>query len=204
MSKLERQEKIDSAIVQALLNLTEENKLSEITAEQIAKTAEVSKRTLYKYYKSKEDMYLAMVLYAFTKLNLEIESRVNPKSEPIDRILAIGTSYLSFMQSQPHLGRLMVNYDASNYDSTIQQAISDIANKYELLDDVTKHYALIKHQPSVSIESIVIMLWSSIQGFCQLALSKGQWLESYYQTDLKVASEDLLKILSNVLNGGRV
>lgn len=83
-----------------------EKGLQNSTMDEIAERAELSKGTLYLYYNSKEDLYLAVMLRGFEILH-ELCARTVEKSRgPLEAMWSLGTAYYEFFDSQRNFFRM--------------------------------------------------------------------------------------------------
>jgi AcrR family transcriptional regulator len=77
-------------------------------AEDIATQAGIAKGTLYLYFGSKEDIYVAAVHHAMDQLNRRVRDRLQSAEGVRDRITAFITERLEFWLEQKSLYRLLL------------------------------------------------------------------------------------------------
>lgn len=70
--------------------------LASATMDEIAETAELSKGTLYLYYKSKEDMYLAVLMRGMEAMYGEFEQIGQSHRPSVEKILKLGDAYKEY------------------------------------------------------------------------------------------------------------
>lgn len=75
----------------------------EVRMEDIAACAEVSKGTLYRYFRDKEEMYLALLERASHQLVAELKKRVTAATEARARLVSVVDAVIHFFDAQPHL-----------------------------------------------------------------------------------------------------
>src|SRR5258705_7193086 len=75
----------------------------EVRMEDIAAEAEVSKGTLYRYFKDKEEMYLALLERSSHQLVAELHARVGEAEGGRQRLIAVVAAVIGFFDRQPHL-----------------------------------------------------------------------------------------------------
>lgn len=78
-----------------------------ITMDEIAKEAELSKGTLYLYFKTKEDLYFAVHLRAMDFMKTKLMENITPELKGLQIIEAIGKSYINFSMEFPEYFILM-------------------------------------------------------------------------------------------------
>src|SRR5581483_6852248 len=74
----------------------------------VADAAGVAKGTLYLYFPSKEEMFLAAVDYGIKQLKAYIDSCIAEIADPLDRIGAAIRAYLRFFKEHPELVELLI------------------------------------------------------------------------------------------------
>lgn len=74
---------------------------------ELAKKVEYTKRTIYKYFTCKEDLFFAVLLKSYTKLEDAITDRINKKSTGFEKIKSLYHSFNDFSQKNSNLIKLM-------------------------------------------------------------------------------------------------
>jgi AcrR family transcriptional regulator len=75
----------------------------EVRMEDVAAEAGVSKGTLYRYFRDKEEMYLALLARASRQYIAELTARAGQTDGARERLIAVVDAILSFFDRQPHL-----------------------------------------------------------------------------------------------------
>jgi AcrR family transcriptional regulator len=101
-TRKERQrERHRNEIIEAAERLFLSQGFENTTMKEIAQSAEFAKGTLYNYFESKEDLYLAIGTNAYDIL-IQITSEFINKKEPgIEQLMAVGYAYYEFTKTQP-------------------------------------------------------------------------------------------------------
>lgn len=101
-SRKERErERHRNEIVKAAEDLFISQGYEETTMKEIAQNAEFAKGTLYNYFDSKEDLYLAIGTKAYD-LMIDITKKFIEKKEPgIEQLMAVGFAYYEFTKIHP-------------------------------------------------------------------------------------------------------
>ncbi len=89
------------------------------TMEEIAERAELSKGTLYLYFKSKEELYAAISIKAQQILIKKFLEAIGDKKTGIEQIRAVGWAFFDFMEH---------NFDYFKSMMHFQPVISDLKN----------------------------------------------------------------------------
>ena len=75
----------------------------EVRMEDVASEAEVSKGTLYRYFRDKNEMYLALLARASRQFVGELQDRAAVPRTARGRLVAMVEAIIEFFDSQPHL-----------------------------------------------------------------------------------------------------
>jgi len=90
--------------------------LSEATMDEIAETAELSKGTLYLYFESKDDLYMAIVFRGLGILTGMFKDAVSGCDSGIEMVRAIGQAYIEFYNRYPDYFKALVHYHGQKTD----------------------------------------------------------------------------------------
>lgn len=80
------------------------------TMDDVAERSQLSKATLYLYFRGKEDIYVALLHEGLDTLNAALRSAAAEPLPAPDRIAAIGRAYGAFYREQPALFRLLAHF----------------------------------------------------------------------------------------------
>jgi len=186
------------------------------TMDDIAAEAELSKGTLYIYFKSKADLYLAI-----TKRGLDILTEMFKKASAntalgIEKIYAIGQAYRNFSKKHTDYFQAMAYFDlrVKEIDSESPNARASIKQGEEVLkicaesiqcgiDDGTI-------RPDIDPKKAAIVLWGQTNGILQLMLNKGKHMNDLIKKfgfktpdEIIVYSFDMIRLsLQNNKEGG--
>lgn len=75
----------------------------EVRMEDIALEAKVGKGTLYRYFKDKEELYMALVARSSRQILEQIQEKVARAEGPQAKLQAIVAAIIDFFDEQPHL-----------------------------------------------------------------------------------------------------
>ena len=76
------------------------------TMDEIAEAAELSKGTLYLYYKSKEDLYLGVMMRGMQTLYTEYERLAASPDSPLRKIIKLSELYIAFFTTNRNFFRM--------------------------------------------------------------------------------------------------
>jgi AcrR family transcriptional regulator len=86
------------------------------TMDDIAGEAELSKGTLYLYFKSKEDLYLQIHLRGNRLLTRFFKQAVKRKKTGVEKLRAIGEAYYRFFIEHPDYFSAVMYYESKDFD----------------------------------------------------------------------------------------
>ena len=204
MTHQEKQTEIKQRILGALFECLEKKPLDSLTADEIAKAADVSKRTLYKYYTSKKEMMLALVFESFKDLAERIHQKMlGLKSEdPWEKIACIGREYMRYALNEKQRAKFILDFDETEYVQEYGewvQAIQTYSNQFELMPFIRDYFDYHSLKPNYRIESMTLYFWAEAQGLAALLLSKRSWIREYYGVDENALIEEHLAYSKKIL-----
>lgn len=205
MNREDKKNALKAQIIKSIFNLMKMKSFEEITVNEICREADMSKRTLYSYFHSKEEMYLEIVQVSFEELNKAMNNQLkllatSEKKVPVkDEIIAIGTAYLNFCINDKIKGMLVNSFEESNYSETYKSKVSEIsqvANEYELYS----YFSGDKKNHQWMTPQLALMLWSNVLGLTHLLINKEEWLKQYYKKTSEEIIEDTMAQLGDYID----
>jgi TetR/AcrR family transcriptional regulator len=126
MGNTERKEQIRKIRREDIINAAEKvffsKGINNATMDEVAEAAEYSKRTLYTYFTSKEQIYDAIISRAYQILN-KLYAEALQKQQPtngLEKVILIGRVYLDFIHTYPKYYEAMAYYDNRDEDLASQ------------------------------------------------------------------------------------
>lgn len=98
---------LKSALLQAALNLLEEQGIAALSLRTLASKVGVSHMAPYAHFKNKSELFQSISAYGFNTMADEME-KVDPDQTPAKLILAYGSEYIQFAINNAPLYRLML------------------------------------------------------------------------------------------------
>lgn len=93
------------------------------TMDEVAEAAELSKGTLYLYFKNKEDLYFAIASRSMSVLRKMFEEAVKKHEKGFDKVRAIGMAYYNYSKDYKNYFDMMMHFAAVqnslNLDSNV-------------------------------------------------------------------------------------
>jgi len=124
----------------------------------LADQLQVGKGTLYRYFASKEELFLAAVDFGMRKLHERVRAWVDQAVEPMDRIRQGVRGYLAFFVENPEVVELMIQERAIFRDqrrSTYFQRRDEFAKQWQELYRQLITEGLLRDMPPERISNIL-------------------------------------------------
>ncbi|MCF8306780.1 MAG: TetR/AcrR family transcriptional regulator [Ignavibacteriales bacterium] len=176
------------------------------TMDDLAAEAELSKGTLYLYFKSKDEVYLAIVLKAMKLLREYFENAVTHKSSGLEKVRAIGESYIQFHEDYPDHYKALLFFSTLQMDETSGPG-AELKAFVENKDVMEVLYsAIIEGIKDESIRSDIdplktaLILWGQTSGVLQLMTLKGHAIGSHFKEDPKELLNYFLDLMTRALS----
>ncbi len=96
------------AILDAATDLFAEFGYSDAVTKDLAEKLQVGKGTIYRYFPSKHDLFLATVDRVMRRLRVHIDSTIETVVDPLDRVEAGTFAFLEFFANHPKFVELLI------------------------------------------------------------------------------------------------
>ena len=152
--------------------------LDSATMDDVAEESELSKGTLYLYFKNKEDLYLAIHLRGNKILKSLFEKAVEGNQTGIEKTRSVGNAYVEFYKKYPDYFNAMIYYESHdiNFDDPESVAVKCLIEGKETLEILVEAIvAGIKDgtiRPDIDPLKTSISLWGQTTGIIQIAMLK--------------------------------
>ena len=103
-------------IIDAAENVFFSKGINLTTMDEVAEKAELSKGTLYLYFKSKGDLYLAITQRALSLLADMFDEAIKQHSTGLDQIRAVGQAYYRYSQIHANYFNTILHYEISQLE----------------------------------------------------------------------------------------
>lgn len=179
--------------------------MSQATMDEVAKAAELSKGTLYLYFKSKEDLYLAIVLRGHELLYSMFEEATTRRPKGRTKVMEMGQAYFDFYRRYPDYFNAMLYYENYELDfndenpyaqechQSSKRALNLLADTIQLgIDDGTVRRDLAPLK-------VAFNLWGQAMGLVQLISLKERLLEDHFQIEIKELKRTFFALVDQAL-----
>jgi TetR/AcrR family transcriptional regulator len=144
-----------------------EKGLGVATMDEIADSAELSKGTLYLYYKSKEDLYLAVAMRGFQFLHEGFEKIMNEQPSVIKALVSIGQAYIDFSRTHRNYFRMFNFLQTPHFHKQVSEEMRELCNA-ETYKNWDRIIGLVKRgiqegliRSDLDPVEVTIIIWSS-------------------------------------------
>ncbi|MBC7921584.1 MAG: TetR/AcrR family transcriptional regulator [Ferruginibacter sp.] len=194
----------EKSILAAAKKVLLEKGLVVATIDDIAAEAELGKGTLYRHYRSKEDILLAINEQALQELHHQFSKAVEGAGSGLEKILRLNRSYYAFVVANPAYFGFIAFFE-SPFTSTNAAVVYEMTNAIHIL--VMELVELGMQDGSIRTDLktnlIADTIWTGSYGIMQFIVNKGNHLVKDYQVDLNELFETFLATLDSGLRALR-
>jgi AcrR family transcriptional regulator len=161
--------------------------LESATMDDVAEEAELSKGTLYLYFKSKQDLYLAITRRGLEILTGMFRQAIKEPECGMDKIYAVGRAYCEFSRKFPDYFRAMMYFDAnveeivdeeSNARACERQGEEALMVCVDALQQGVKDSSI---RPDIDPMKVAVILWGQTSGILHLISMKRKQFEERFE-----------------------
>lgn len=201
LSIAERKEREKAKRTETIINAAEEviikRGFEAATMDEIAEQAELSKGTLYLYFKNKMALYLAICDRGSAKLNRQLAKVLTMDKPGLELNRLLGETYLNFVKDNPIYFNAFAHYE--NIQDEEFLANSKIAQRCEerareAMTYITRSLQIGMQDGSINDsydpQELAVMIWASARGIVQLAhlKSRGHHFKVLNEKEINVES----------------
>lgn len=192
MRSMERSNRLKEIRKEDIINAAEKVFFSKgfhnASMDEIAREAEYSKRTIYIYFESKEQLYQAVINRAFQVLNeiskRKIESAT--QSTGYQKLRLFGEAYLEFIRTYPDYFKIITNHHFSEVELDRFKAGNRFCDDGEylftllinLLEDGMKDGSI---RADIEVVETAFILYANMMGVGNLLVNKSLYLTGVYK-----------------------
>lgn len=186
-------------VLDASLDLIEEQGLAALSMREVARRAGVSHQAPYHHFGDREGILAAIALDGFTKLHTGMVKAVEKLTDPVERLNAVGGAYLAFaVRYQAHF-KIMFRSElvaVDQYEDLHRCAETAFSFVTSIVAEVAKRRGAKDTMP------LVIAAWSLAHGAATLLL-EGKLDRHYGTTDKKrmAGARAAIEAFGNLLGG---
>lgn len=179
-----------------------------LTIDDVAKEAEYSKKTIYSYFTSKDEIYFDLLIQKFNLLYDTLQRAITDSGKRgIDKIMLLGWSYYGFAKDFPEYMQAIIDFEAkkptgnSETDIILERFNRETGKSFLLLEEAIKEGIEDSTiTAGTDTASTAILLWASVNGFISLACKKGEYIKSFCGKTMDELFNDCMKMIIRQLN----
>ena len=163
--------------------------IEQATMDDVATEAELSKGTIYLYFKSKEELYIAIGIRAHRALRRMFEKAVSPGRPVMDNILKVGKAFIKFAGNKPDYFKTLVHFEAEFDLHHVHEQYLRLCQDEE--DPMSFFVGLLQQgidsgvlRSDISAIQLAHILWTQTTGILKLSSTKN------FHLDLQDVSEE--------------
>lgn len=207
--KQQKKEERRAVIIDAAETVIFSKGLENATMTEIAEEAELSKGTLYLYFKDKRELYLAIAERGSEKMNDTFAAVFTEHEQGIGIIRMMGEAYLGFVEENPGYYDSFMYYESLNYDDDIKEseyAQTCEQNTRKAINMIVK--ALKIGMQDGTIESsydpgeLAGIIWASTRGIIMVNHLKGVGNHFGILDELSINNESMIENFIKLIGNG--
>ncbi|MDX1672558.1 MAG: TetR/AcrR family transcriptional regulator [Balneolaceae bacterium] len=207
--KAREKERRKRMIIDAAEEVIFEKGIDQATMEEIAEEAELSKGTLYLYFKNKNELYLALCERGSNILNDRFSKIFAEDRTGLELVRLMGETYLDFVRNNPDYFKAFMYYESlldveELRNSEMAQVCEE--NAQQAMQYIVKALQVGMQDGTIDDEydpkELAIMIWGSTRGMVLLhhIKQKGHHLKVLDEMDINF--ESLFKNFLNLIGRG--
>ena len=168
-----------NAILKAARKLFFDKGFKHVTVESIARKAELSKGSVYLYFKSKEEIYTHILLSDIDKFHKTVAGLLEVGLNASDKLMSLANTYAGFFINDRELFRIMMNYmlniNHMNLPEEIDRQIVTATNKTANIIEEIFHMGIESGEfpPYIDLRQKRNAIWGLLNGTISLHLFTG-------------------------------
>lgn len=207
--KAREKERRRNNIIDAAEKVIFDKGLDQATMEEIAEEAELSKGTLYLYFKNKNELYMAITQRGSDMLNSRFSKIFNGDHTGLELIRLMGETYLDFVKNNPGYYNAFVYYESLKDTSELEN--SEMAQVCEENRNEAMNYMVRCLQigmqdgtidDSYDPRELAILIWASTRGITMVNHMKQSGHYFQMLDDMEIGTDSLFENFLNLIGTG--
>ncbi len=203
--KKQEKEAREQAIINAAEQVIFSKGVENATMDEIAEAADLSKGTLYYYFKNKEDLYLAINNRGMEYLNSRFASVLSENHTGLEMVRKLGEEFVEFVRNKPDYFDAMIHYEFKEEAHKDKETSmkETCRNKGKQGFNFTLRALQIGMQDGTitsefSPDRLAVQLWANMRGLTQIYYlkKKGHYPDIFANIDTEQMFEDSMNLLT--------
>ena len=191
-------EGIQGRILEAALGIIVQEGFPALTMRRLASRIGMTAPNIYNYYKSKDELYITLVIQGFEMLQRELMSVYDAYEEPLERGAALARAYIAFGLKHSSYYDIMFTYPTPKYHDYVGTPLEKLSEiEYRISMDIVMMAlkavtAFMDEAHAIDDQEVqmrFIAAWSMLHGMISLYNSK---IVSYTTQDPEAMYEKLI------------
>lgn len=207
--KAREKERRRNQIIDAAEKVIFSKGLDQATMDEIAEEAELSKGTLYLYFKNKDELYMAITGRGSQILNNRFAKVLASDHTGLELIRLIGENYLNFVRNNPDYFKAFIYYesldDAEELEKSDYAQICE-ANRREALNYMIRALQIGMQDGTIDDsydpKELAVLIWSSTRGITTVNHMKHDGYHLRMLDEMKVPVETLFEHFLKLIGTG--
>jgi AcrR family transcriptional regulator len=136
-------------------------------AERIGYTA----TTIYLYFKDKDDLLFALLDEGYAELGQRLAQAAATERDPLQRLVAIGRTYITFGLDNPLLYQVMFMQRADFLAARLKQRPATRINAFDVLQQAVKEALDAGALKPGDVLTYALSLWAAVHGLVSLVIT---------------------------------
>lgn len=198
------------AILEAARKVFLEKGFKGATMEDIAGTSNFTKKTLYAYFNSKDELYYDIIREGFDILNSLINESLEDKVmvNEVDKIKILGGTLIYFSIQYPDYFEVIMEYenkleDMKENNPVLKELYEAGQYSFDFLHKFVRD-GIEKGEITSKMDAVstTLVLWSCLIGAIRLMTKKVNYIKSYYDINEIKVIEDTFELLVSAIKKG--
>lgn len=125
----QKKERTRAAILKAALHLFTRKGYENTSIDELARTAGIGKGTVYTYYQTKSEIFLAFCEEQLEFVYRELAEKTDPQAPLIEQLMALFMGEFRFVSRNKEFGRILLRETVFPKDLTVERS-GELDNKY--------------------------------------------------------------------------
>lgn len=190
-----------AAILDAALELLRASGIENLQIEEIAQRTELAKGTLYRYFKSKNEVLTELLLEARARLLISFEQVIAKHDTVLGQLEAIIWANYDYCVADPNLYELMFFYESTITEAELQARLMPSSEPIiKLIVDVLEQGVQEKVlQPDLDTLEFSFQLYATVTGMLKMLFTREDLLERLGKTTKEVFEQFSRRTLRSIL-----
>lgn len=178
------------------------------TMDEVAEEAELSKGTLYLYYKNKDELFLAISYRGIKMMVDQFREAVKNAGNGLEQVFAIGRAYNQFAIEYPNYYNMIAQFELNELEFFKNDDSNPLAVKCSQMGNQALAVVIRSLQEGIADGSVrddidpvrtAAILWGQATGIIQLAAMKGEHLEKEHGIEMGGIVEDAWRMVQRAI-----